>query len=428
MLTNIKSFANYWIKYGPLFKERLKYVIDLQSLDHERLLEIQNQKFLKVFHHVTKASEFYKKLYAEYGVNTQAIQSIADIESLPVITKDMIRDQIDRVYTGKKWYRVKGHTSGTSGSPLVLYRTFSDVLNEAAYIWRHRSYIGYELGMKTVSLRGDLGREKMEQYDKFTNTLYLSSYNINEENSDWYYQKIKSFAPYAILAYPSSVAGLASLFSNLEKELHVPYIFTSSETLYSNQRTSVEEVFNTKILDWYGNAERTIAIEQRNDGRYYELPTYSHNEYREDHTVTTSLISCHFPLIRYKVTDIIKPCQYTGDQDKHRFQIAEISGRNDDVLLLPDGTKIGRLDVVLKGVKNVELAQFIQDSPYNFVLNLVVTNDFSSDDELKIIKNIEYRIGSNIQYDIKKVEKDDIIVSKSGKFKLVVNTSQSLNV
>ncbi len=421
MIDNARSLVNYYLKFGPLFKQKLRHIIALKQLDNNRLLEIQNEKFLEVFRHAIKHSKFYKKLYTKYDISEENIKSIHDITKLPVLTKSDIKDHIDEIYTGSKFSKVKGYTSGTSGSPLMVYRTYASVLEENAYIWAHRHHFGYRPGMKTVSLRGDLDRNKMISFDKFSNTLYLSSYNISEKNAAWYFDKIQSFAPYAILAYPSSLDNLANLFRAVNIELQIPYTFTSSETLYENQRTKIEAVFNTKIYDWYGNAERTIAIEQRQNYEYYELPLYSFNEFKENATITTGLINANFPLIRYQVTDAIKHTAFDTDLDKSRFRIEEIQGRNDDVLLLPDGTKIGRLGFELNKVKNIDYAQFVQTDKEKFVLNLVVTNNFTADDEKRIVKNLEHRIGNSMPYEIKKIKKEDIILSKSGKFKLVVN-------
>nr|WKN34690.1 hypothetical protein K4G66_20155 [Tunicatimonas sp. TK19036] len=391
-------------------------------------LEIQNQKFLQLFDVAISKSTFYQKLYAEYGVGKHDIKSVEDISKLPVITKSKIRDCIDDIYIGNPLLKAKGYTSGTSGSPLVIYRSYQSIVEEQASIWAWRSGFGYLPGLKTVSLRGDLGRDEMMRHDKVANVLYLSSYNIKKENANWYYNQIKDFSPYAIIAYPSSVDNLANILLSIDKRLNVPYVFTASEMLYDNQRSKISNAFQTQVFDRYGNAERTIAIEQRSDGSYYESPCYSVNEYQEDCTITTSLIDNSFPLIRYKVTDIIQPSKYTSTEDANRFKIDKIIGRDDDVLLMPDGTKVGRLDVVLKGINHLEYAQFIQEQPDSFILNLVVTPDFSAEDEKKIVANLQYRLGGNMRYELRKVKEEDIIISKSGKFKLVINRIKELDL
>ena len=82
-----------------------------------------------------------------------------------------------------------------------------------------------------------------------------------------------------------------TFFRSLGKSVTIPLIFTSSETLYPHQRTKIEQTFGGKVADWYGNAERNVALQQSTDGWYDELPLYSVNEFYDQYVVGTSLIN-----------------------------------------------------------------------------------------------------------------------------------------
>ncbi len=274
--------------------------------------------------------------------------------------------------------------------------------------------------MKTVSMRGDLARKELYRYDASSNTLYLSSYNLSEKNARLFLDKIAEFAPYALLAYPSSADILATFANSMNKDVHIPYIFTSSETLYDFQREKFEQVFGSNVQDWYGNAERTIALMQNQKDGYDELPLYSVNEYQSDSTITTGLINKSFPLIRYQIGDIIIPEKYRVSYQE-KITIKKINGRDDDVLHLPDGTQVGRLDVIFKGIKNIDFAQFEQSNQESFVLNIVPNPSFSQKDEKELISNLKARVGGDASYVVNRVSKKDIKLSKSGKYKLVFN-------
>ena len=417
----LKYFVNYQVRFSPLFWQRFKKVKELKTNEGRELDDIRNEAFLKLFRNAMKKSFFYKQLYKEYGIGLQDIKTIEDINKLPIITKELIRSRIDDVLIGSRRFKTLGMTSGTTGTPLKVYRDYNSVLNEAAFTWAQRDVFGYLPGMKTISLRGDLSRSDLFKFDSYGNTLFLSSYNLKEENAALFYEKISSFSPYAILAYPSSVYILANFFKNVGKDLHVPYIFTSSETLYDFQRETIEDVFNCKVVDWYGNAERTIAIEQLKDGKYYDIPLYSINEYQPDCTITTGLINFSFPMIRYQVNDIILPgIEVIG---KAR-EIKKLTGRVDDILILWDGTRVGRMDVVFKGVENLDFAQFVQNTKENFKLNLVTSPGFSAKDEKLLINNLKKRVGELSAFELNFVSKNDIIFSKANKYKLVINKVQ----
>ncbi len=418
MLRKAKNFTNYYLRYNLYFKQEVKKVLEHKEWDSSQLQHCQNEAFLSVLHQAVKRSPFYQKLYATYGVDIQNIKSVDDIADLPIITKKEVREHLESIYIGNPWVKTKGHTSGTSGTPLVVYRDYRSTLKEGAYIWAQRAMFGYQPGMKTVSLRGILDRRQMKQYDPHANCLYLSSFNLREENADWYCQQIQQFEPYAILAYPSSVEILANFFQSRDLTLNVPLIFTSSEQVYQHQREKIEKVFNTRIVDWYGNAERTIALEQRKDNQYYELPLYSVNEYEENRTISTSLISTSFPLIRYQVDDTIIPCK-----DRSNYQVEAIVGRYDDVLQLPDGTKIGRIGATFSDIDGLELAQIHQKCREQFTINLVVNDHFSGHGLEKMKSRLSNLAGNQLQYDIVYVQESDIIRTKAGKFKLVISST-----
>ena len=415
MKPSLKDFAQYHLRFNPYFQAQLRRVLDQKQWDDNRLQQRQNEQFLRLFRRAVEHSTFYQQLYAEHGVDANRIRSVADLSQLPVVTREHIRQHTQALYIGPRWLKAVGRTSGSSGTPLTVYRDYRSTVREGAYLWAQRALFDFHPGMKVVSLRGNLDRRTMHRYDRFTNCLYLSSFNLREEHADWYYEQIRRFAPYAILAYPSSVEILANLFQAKGLALSVPYIFTSSEQVYEHQRAKVEAVFNARIVDWYGNAERSIALEQRPDGNYHVLPLYSVNEYQTDHVLTTGLTSTAFPLIRYRVDDVIVP----DSDDSYRVQA--IQGRHDDVLRLPDGTRVGRIGGVFLDVAGLELAQIRQCADGRVIINLVVNRTFTSQSLATIQTELRHRIGEALPYEIAYVSPEDIVRTVAGKFKLVIS-------
>ena len=418
MINNIKIYAENKLRYNYYFKRELKAINEQKQWESSMLRERQEFAFLALVHQAYHQSSFYRHLYDLHKVDIEKIKKIEDIQRLPIITKDSIRDHVNTIFIGNRLNRSTAHTSGTTGSPLTLYRDYQSIVKEAAYQWSHRMSFGYEVGMKTVTLRGNLGKTQMESFDPHSNTLYLSSYNLSQNNAEWYYERIRDFAPQAILAYPSSLEILANYFQGMGKSLHVPLSFTSSESVYAHQREKVESAFDTKIVDWYGNAERTIALEQNALGLYDELPLYSVNEFAENYAITTSLINFSFPLIRYRVDDVF----VTSDTEAGGPKVVEsIQGRSNDYLILPDGTQVGLLCNAMKGIDHLLFAQIVQEHAHSFTLKLVVDDHFTEKDEQQVRNNIIKKVGSSAVFDIIYVNEDKIIRSKSGKFKMIIN-------
>ncbi|NQX86551.1 MAG: phenylacetate--CoA ligase family protein [Flavobacteriaceae bacterium] len=415
-MNRVKDFLFQQLKYGFFFRKRLKDIQRFCDLSEHDLLELESQILKSHIANAYKKSSFYKELYDRHGVVLSQIQNREDLKQLPMITKDDIKSKVNNLYIGNKIKHIS-YTSGTSGSPLKVYYDINCILNEASYNEIFRNNGGHYFGQKVVSLRGVLDRKTMKYFDKFTNTLFLSSFNLNKKNIKFYYKEFQKFQPNAILAYPSSLELLSNLLIDAGLELNVPVIFTSSETLYDYQREKIERVLNTKIYDRYGNAERTISLIQQNSNAiYHEAKLYSINEYQEHSVITTNLMNKNFPLIRYEVNDSIELLRKEIPPVINR-----IVGRIDDYLITKDGTKIGRMDLVFKGVHNIKFAQIIQNDSDYFIVNIVKAKQYIKRDEDAIRKNIIDRIGGETLFEFKYIGEHDLIKTKRGKFKLVIN-------
>jgi phenylacetate-CoA ligase len=217
--------------------------------------------------------------------------------------------------------------------------------------------------------------------------------------------------PKALIGYPSSLSSLSKLLDENNYKLCIPLAFTSSESIYSFQKSLIRESFGCKLYDWYGNAERSIAL-QEEFNEYKEPKLYSINEYHENHIITTSLINNSFPLIRYKVDDRL---------DIKNEKITAIVGRVDDVVILKDNTAIGRLDHLFKGVSGISYAQIIQEQINKIDINIVLNINQKFDSEL-LEKQIENWLGIDIVYQINFINEKQLVYMPSGKFKMVVSS------
>lgn len=220
--------------------------------------------------------------------------------------------------------------------------------------------------------------------------------------------------------YPSSLYALALLLRDNNMYLNIPLAFTSSETLLDYQRSLIENQMNTNIYDFYGNTERTIQLcENVNHNGYYESPGYSINEFVEDGEITTSLINESFPLIRYKGNDVM---ELSEEGKTHR--VKRIQGRKSSCLIGKDGSRYSSalLTRVFKDIVTIDEAQFVQKKLGIVDLNVVVGNKFSDSDMQSLRDAVEFQLGArNFDLKIRKVSKNDLIYSKSGKFNYILN-------
>lgn len=362
---------------------------------------------------------------AEGVKSADEIQHLEDIIKLPILTKDMLKAHGKELLTRSKRGLMKNHTSGTTGTPLTVFQDWASVWREQAYFVCYRKRCGYNYGEPMVSLRGNLGRSDISLKVHVSNTLFLSSYNINEHTAITYYQLIKQHHAKAIEGYPSSLYNLALVLHDKGLECHIPVAFTSSETLHDYQRALIEKVFNTQIYDHYGTTERTIRLEESfdHDG-YFEDPGYGIEEYYDDYVISTSLINDVFPLIRYKTTDCIVPKQGCFPLHSYDATIESIEGRTASNIVGKDGTRYSdaALTFIFKDVPNVRKAQFIQNEPGKVTLNIVPDRDFKQSEQNIILSLIDEKMGlRNIDVDIQLINEAELKYTKRNKLALVIS-------
>ena len=406
----------------PVIYSYVKEVERMYNMSHDELQGRNERVFLKIFRKAYTKSSFYHKLYTEAGIKLEDIKCLGDISKLPVVTKDMILHQSDALLTTSKWKLLKNRTSGTTGTPLTVFEDWKSIWREQAYFYCYRKRCGYTYGQPLVSLRGNLGKKDTMMYVHISNTLYLSSYNINEQTVWAYYKGIEKRSPQAIEGYPSSLYNLALLLKDKGLYCNIPVCFTSSENLLDFQRQLIEERFQTKIFDHYGTTERTIRISEsiKHDG-YFEDPGYSINEYLKDRVVSTSLINSAFPLIRYQSSDVVILKENTKDE---RVSIDKIQGRSGNCIKGKDGSIYNNaaLTFILTYSHNIRYAQFIQKKNGKVLLNIVPEAVFSSQnlDELK--QMIDLKIGlSNLELEINLIKEQDLIYTTRNKYSYIIS-------
>lgn len=417
----MNDFFKYYSKNNLLASLKYKEVSSLYEMDDSKLLDLYNQRFISLFKRAITQSTFYKKLYSQHSVTVNSVKDLSDIHKLPIIDRNAIKNHVDDIYIGFDFMKVKGLTSGTTGTPLTVYRTAFDIATEQAYIRQYRELRGLKKNQPLLSIRGVLGKNTPYHYFKKSNILYISSPNINEQTIDMYYKMVKEFGPLAIEAYPSYLYKFCIELEKKGLSLTVANCFTSSETLMQFQRDKIEPYFNTTIHDWYGNVERTILLAQDENMNYQPLPLYSINEYKEDYVITTSLINKHFPLIRYKVEDVIKIKPDSFKQQLLHPEISNIEGRIGDNLVLPDGSVVGCIDHAFKGVKNLDWAQVYQYDTLNPIeVKIIVNEQFAKSDEDQLRANFIRMVGVDTPLIFTYAKKEDLVFSKSGKYQLII--------
>ena len=144
---------------------------------------------------------------------------------------------------------------------------------------------------------------------------------------------------------------------------------------------------------------------------------YSYTEFEDKHLITTGFINTVFPLIRYKVDDVVQ----LAPSSNGICVVEKIEGRDDDYVILKDGQKIGRLDLAFKQVNELLAAQIIQEKVGEIIVNLIPDKGFTKLHCESIEQNLRNLLGPDCLLRFEKIETNQLIRSDKGKFNLVVS-------
>lgn len=402
---------------GHLFRYYYYNLIQKNEFSEKNFKKYQNMRF--------------KKIAKAVGLKSTSPEQIKnEILTFPIISKlDIKKDP--KKFERKTYRNIFTHyakTSGTSGTPLAIKQSLKCVQLEEAFAYRQLKWAGYSFRQRRAWIRGDLVTplDQMQPpfwcKDYFANRLMLSSYHISNTTSEQYIEQLEKFDPVLIQAYPSSIGILARWLRDQNKVYHgksLKSIITASETLDERTKEIIEERFNCKVFDWYGQTERVALIATCEKGKKHLLTDYSFVERDSDkrqEIIGTGLNNVAMPLIRYATGDYMEIDSLGCDCGRVFPVVKKIYGRKDKLVTLSDGRQIGRLSQVFKGINNIIESQIVQMAPDSFVINIVTGLDFKKEDENMIIKNAQERLG-NTNIEINKC--NYIPRGSNGKFEFI---------
>ena len=233
--------------------------------------------------------------------------------------------------------------------------------------------------------------------------------------------------------YASSLFFFSNYIKNNDIKLsnYPKAIFSTAEKLFPHMRTTIEEVFNTKVFDTYGlNDGGVSAFECQNhsgmhidtDRSILEVVDENGNTLKNGtgRIVATSLGNFAMPFIRYNTGDIGTISSEKCPCGRHSLILKEVIGRHNDILQTPEGAFVHGefFSHIFWEIPGVNEFQVLQEEVERLLIKIVPTPEFNNDDIQRIRDFIKTR-SAGWKIDIEIV--DDIDRTIAGKFRFVVN-------
>ncbi|MCS7466757.1 hypothetical protein NZK35_08890 [Stieleria sp. ICT_E10.1] len=287
----------------------LDFLMKSQHWSVERLREHQLKSLRTLVDHSFHHSSYYRRIFDEAGVSPDSIRHLDDLAKIPTLDKpDLLacRDEIQiRQGFGKLVY---SETSGSTGTPLVFYRSLQwDAWHNAAVL-RGYSWHGVEPWERNGYLWGfNLSRQKRIKtafLDRLQNRFRMFSYDDKE---------IEQFA--SRLRHATYVGGYSSMLyrvakainanPNLEPLNNLKMVKGTSEKIFPAYQVEATKAFGKKIISEYGAAESGIIAFECAFGSMHITLESCIVEIENGEILVTNLVSDSFPIIRYRLGDAI---------------------------------------------------------------------------------------------------------------------------
>lgn len=438
---NLKKAISYGFRHvarnNRLCNSRIQQLISNECLPPEKLGYLQ-EKFLRA---TLESARRHLPGYRGLHLPDKNIRKY--LQELPIVTKSDLLNNDRGFYPslglGRLW-TPKGKTSGTTGTPLEIFRSLDSVIWENAFIQRHWAWSGYKLGMKRATLRGDTivpvdqTSPPFWYHNRAENQLLLSSRHLRPPYIDQIIAQLRSFRPHLLQAYPSTAFELAAYLQRKGESLDIPFVYTGSEMLYPYQREVIAAGLNTRIMDFYGMAERVAFASECEHGNYHVNPEYSYVEIVDDagqptrdegYIVGTTFHNHTMPLIRYRLSDRSRWLEGTCPCGRTYPMIQPIAGKFEDVIYGSAGYPISPSVVTFafKGLRHIEKSQVAQVGEGRWEVRVLPGPGFSAADHTTLVNNIHALVDPNLSVTV--VECVDIPRTTSGKYRWVVNEWKS---
>jgi phenylacetate-CoA ligase len=380
-------------------------------------------------------SPFYRRRFRECGFEPADLRSFSDLRTLPLLTKEDIRNHLFPSplpgYTEEN--TVHKRTGGSTGIPLHVRMDYPAASFKLAATERHNSWAGLRPGERIAAVWGDTDR-RLPWKNRIRSVLtdravYLDTLKFEPVRIDAFLAEVERRRARVLCGHAHSVFRLAEhVRSRGPFDLRLRSVITTAMVLTSAERKTIEEVFCAPVFNRYGCEELSIiASECEAHCGMHVFAEGLHVELIEDgddlprKLVITDLVNRAMPLIRYEIGDYGR-AGGTGCPCGRRLPLlTEICGREADFLYAPDGSRvfgISVLDTFMIHIPGFKQVQIVQDAVDHLEFHVVRDGACSEDSLVLLRRDVEQVFGPRMRYDVRFVER--IAQTERGKYRFSI--------
>lgn len=412
------------------FVKELKNLRVQDTLSEKKIEHLQKEKLEKLLEYSINNSKFYMDLNINLSSNISE-----DIKKFPILTKELLRNNTEKLLTKDKSKLIKQSSSGSSGLQTVVYFDKKEQSIQRAHQIRWWEWAGYKIGMPILQTgitpkRGFVKKIK----DLLFQTYYMPAFSHSEKDVlkaiSWARNKKKV----VLAGYASSLYVISNIVEKNKIDTEFTTAITWGDKLFEHYKDKIKKVFNTHTYETYASSEGFMIAAKKDldylyimtPNVYIEIVDDNGNEVLDGelgHVLVTKLDSYCMPMIRYKIGDLaikLPKEKYPMNKQLPYPLLEKVIGRDTDIIK----TRSGKFMVVhsftgiIEHFEDIEQYSVVQKNLDGIEIEYIPTSNFKQETLINIKKKIiNYLTESTFNIQFKEVS--SIPPTPSGKPQII---------
>lgn len=271
MGVSFRGYLNSRVRFSSEYYEFLEFLEKFDKMSVDKKTEYQLNELNKLVDYSIKNSSFYRKFYKDIKY---PLESLEDLETLPILEKEILKQNLKEIYVSNE---VASFTGGTTGASMKVYFTAHDMQKRMATL----DYFKYKTsgfknnkmwrasftGKHIIPLKNKNPRHPF-RINIPAKQLLFSSFHITEENIPFYIKSLNKYQPQSIDGFFSSILDIAEYMNRNNIKLnYTPLgIYPTSETVTDVGKEEIKKAFGCQVYNQYASSEGAPFITECKNG------------------------------------------------------------------------------------------------------------------------------------------------------------------
>jgi len=385
----------------------------------DQLLDLQRKRITSMVRQAYENSAYYRKIFDDVEFHPDdLIRDFNSFKLIPILSKEELQKIDISNFISKKYNNIDKlinyPTSGSTGVPYYIYKSIQDsTKNDLAHI-RSYFYNNWGIFSKLVAIGGEIEFREPSIFQRL-GVLPIKYLSINQPISD-IVQQVQQSDFDILKGYTDDLRLMSKyIIDNNIKDIRPKIVSTGAALLDDVTKKLIVKAFKVEPMDNYGSAEAGQIAWHCSERNYHINIDMLYLEVLEKdkpvkigdpgEIVITNLWNKAFPLIRFKLGDIVSLKKGICKCGCEFPLLKMIDGKTIDFIILPNGDIVPPHSPkqVMIDVTQVDGFKIIQDTISNVVIKVIPNKYYNNDIKEKIIKDMSSVFNNDIDVSVEEV-------------------------